>query len=48
MRIVVVEHPAIAKKLAPLLVARWPGERIAMMPLLRGYLSRPVYPRDLA
>jgi hypothetical protein len=48
MRIVVVEHLVTAKKLAPLLIARWPGEQIVLMLLMQGYLNRPVYPRDLA
>jgi hypothetical protein len=48
MRTVFVEHPLFARKIAPFLVSRWPGEKIVMMPLMQGYLHRPVYPRGLA
>lgn len=48
MRVVVVEHLAVARKLAPILRARWPQEQIAVMPLMNGSLYHHAYPRGLS
>lgn len=48
MRIIFVRHAQAAKTFAPFIQAKWPGETIALMPIVPNGLNKPVYPRGLA